>query len=118
LAQELYRFKKEGHMMILNKRRTRETLIGTGKIYKEEKNIATALYSLRGNQDFIVDDPTPGPKEYACQLSIMDGEHNLFDKGVLILQLMVGRRWKLIVTSGDIFSGNYKATSSSGEGPV
>jgi len=109
--------------MIMNKRRTRETLIGTGKIFNEEKNIATALYSLRVNQDFIGDNPTqgrsgtPGPKEYTCQLSIMDGEHNLFDKGVLTLQLMDGRRWKFIVTSGDIFSGNYKARSSGGEGP-
>ena len=108
----------------MNKRRNRETLIGTGKIYKEEKKIATALYSLRANQDFIVDDPTPGSSEipgsieYTCQISIIDGEHDLFDDGVLILHLMDGRRWQFIVTSGDISSGNYKAVTSNGEGPV
>jgi hypothetical protein len=111
-------------MMIMKKRRNRETLIGTGKIYKEEKKIATALYSLRVNQDFIVDDSTPGSsdipgsKEYTCQISIIDGEHNLFDDGVLILQLMDGRRWQFMVSSGDIFSGNYKAVTSGGEGPA
>ena len=108
----------------MNKSRNRETLLGTGKIYKGKTNIATALYSLRINRDFVVDDSNPGSggasglKDYTCQISVLDGERDLFDEGLLVLQLMDGRRWKFVVASGDIFSGNYKAISSGGKGPV
>jgi hypothetical protein len=108
-------------MTTLKKRMTLETLNGTGKILRDGVQIAIVRYRIRIDQEFFVSktqsgtEEIPGLKEIKAQVSVLEGEQNLFDATNLTLQLSDDRRWNFFVTERNPNSGIYEAVNA-GEG--
>jgi len=104
------------------KLQTLESPNGIGTVYKDNRTIATVYYSLQVEQEIIVSksfthtEEIPGQKRITGQITVDEGERDLMDGSVLVLQLADGRRWHFVTISGNPISGKYRANTASGGG--
>jgi len=111
--------------MTLKKYRTIEEPRGTGNVYKDDQLIARARYVLTVRQKITVArtidgaiHEIPGLVDMAGQVTVLDGQRDLFNEGALTLQLADGRRWDFWVRYEDpikcayVVSGSLQMTRS------
>jgi len=98
--------------MLSKKRQVVERPSGTGKIFKNNREIGTATYlldvvqTIRPKRPYGDSNEVPGLREVRGQLKVADGQVDLRE-GIFILELTDGRRWEFFATNGDPVTGNY-----------
>jgi hypothetical protein len=98
--------------MVSKFRQVVERPSGTGKIFKDDREIGTATYLLDVVETFRVQNPyaevkeIPGLREVRGQIQVVDGQADLRE-GIFILELTDGRRWEFFATKGDPGTGSY-----------
>jgi hypothetical protein len=108
---------------IMNTRRQNvETPNGSGKVFKNDIEVATVRYSLRVIQEILISksfaetSEVEGLQEITGNISVIDGERDLMGDSPYILHLADGRKWEFLATSGNPISGEFRAVNSGGKG--
>ena len=98
--------------MVSKFRQVVERPSGTGKFFKDNREIGTATYLLDVVQTLRVQNPyvevndTPGLQEVRGQLQVVDGQEDLRE-GTFTLELTDGRLLEFFATKVDPDTGNY-----------
>ena len=90
-------------------------------MYLGDRDIARVLYRLTVEREVsrvrtlkTVED-IPGLQDIRGQLTVIDGERDLFAEEPLTLHLEDGRRWQFFATFGEPVSGQYKVVNAGGD---